>query len=253
MTLDFTLEKYRELCESMVENYKPVSVVSYLTIKPSENSIIVRHDVDRKPENALKMAKLEDDMGVTSTYYFRMQKGVFKPEIIKEIADMGHEVGYHYEVLDKAKGNFEEAIKIFEDELRRFREICEVKTVCMHGNPLTPWVNKDLWSRYDFKEFDIIGEPYISIDYEKVLYLSDTGRTWGAKFSLKDVKARGIDVKSTDDVIKLLKNRVSEDVCILTHPNRWSDNFGGWLVELLWQNVKNVGKFVLLALRGEET
>ena len=242
MTLDFTLEKYRELCEAIVENYKPVSVVSYLTIKPSENSIIVRHDVDRKPENALKMAKLEDDIGVTSTYYFRMQKGVFKPEIIKEIADMGHEVGYHYEVLDKAKGNFEEAIKIFEDELRRFRKICEVKTVCMHGNPLTPWVNKDLWSRYDFKEFDIIGEPYISIDYEKVLYLSDTGRTWGAKFSLKDIKAGGIDVKSTDDVIKLLKDRVSEDVCILTHPNRWSDNFGGWLVELLWQNVKNVGK-----------
>jgi len=201
----------------------------------------VRHDVDRKPENALKMAKLEDDLGVTSTYYFRMQKGVFKPEIIKEIADMGHEVGYHYEVLDKAKGNFEEAIKIFEDELNEFRKIYNVKTICMHGNPLTPWVNKDLWSRYDFKEFGIIGEPYISIDYGEVIYLSDTGRTWSGVYSVKGkIKTENLGIKNTDDLIKLIRDGQAQQMCILTHPNRWSDNYIDWITELLWQNIKNV-------------
>ena len=34
-----------------------------------------------------------------------MIKEVFKAGIIQAIEKMGHEVGYHYEVLDKAKGN----------------------------------------------------------------------------------------------------------------------------------------------------
>lgn len=243
--LDFTLEKYRELCEVILRNYEPLTVASYLMERPEGSVVILRHDVDRRPESALRMAELENDLGIASTYYFRMKRGVFKPEIIRKIAGMGHEVGYHYEVLDKAKGDFERAIKIFEEELERFRELCEVRTVCMHGNPLTPWVNKDLWERYDFREFGIIGEPYVSIDYNKVLYLSDTGRTWSAKFSLKDAKARGVNVESTDDVIKLLKSREADHVCILTHPNRWSDNFGDWLIELLGQSIKNVGKYLI--------
>ena len=168
MTLDFTLEKYRELCKAIVKNYEPLTVVSYLEDKPSGKTVIMRHDVDRKPENALKMAELESELGIKSTYYFRIKDGVFVPGIVKEIAEIGHEIGYHYEVLDKAKGDYNKAIKIFKEELKTFREICDVKTICMHGNPLSKWVNKDLWKRYDFKEFGIIGEPYLSIDYKKV-------------------------------------------------------------------------------------
>ena len=33
-----------------------------------------------------------------------------------------------------------------------------------------------------------------------------------------------------------------EQMCILAHPERWSDGFGAWLKELVWQNVKNIGK-----------
>ena len=61
----------------------------------------MRHDVDRKPENALKMAEIERQFGIFGTYYFRSTKEVFKAEIMQEIEKMGHEVGYHYEVLDK--------------------------------------------------------------------------------------------------------------------------------------------------------
>jgi hypothetical protein len=31
-------------------------------------------------------------------------------------------------------------------------------------------------------------------------------------------------------------------MCLLAHPNRWCDDFGGWTKELLFQNIKNVGK-----------
>jgi len=39
---------------------------------------------------------------------------------------------YICRILDKAKGDLEKAIKIFEKELNGFRKICDVKTICMH-------------------------------------------------------------------------------------------------------------------------
>ena len=116
---------------------------------------------------------------------------------------------YICQILDKAKGDLEKAIKIFEKELNEFRKICDVKTICMHGNPLSKWVNKDIWKKYDFRDFGIIGEPYLSIDYTRVLYLTDTGRKWNSRFSVKDVVGANVNqaiekMKSTDDVIRLI-------------------------------------------------
>jgi len=250
--MDFTIGKYRELCATIVESkYTALTFNQYFSLKNiPEKFIILRHDVDRKPEKALKMAELENGFGITATYYFRMKEEVFKPKILKEIANMGHEIGYHYEVLDKTEGNLEKAVRIFEEELEEFRKICNVKTICMHGNPLSKWVNKDLWKKYDFLDFGIIGEPYLSIDYTRVLYLTDTGRSWNSKFSVKDVVGANSQtsekIKCTDDVIRLINKWDSEQLSILTHPERWSDGFGAWLKELAWQNMINVGKAILV-------
>ena len=59
--MDFTHAKYEELCKAMVDSdCTPVSVCTYLEAQPNR-CIIIRHDVDRKPEQALKMAELEND------------------------------------------------------------------------------------------------------------------------------------------------------------------------------------------------
>jgi len=251
MSRDFTLQKYRELCDAIVENYLPMSVKSYLTKQPVQDYIaIIRHDVDKKPENALEMAKLEKEYNINSTYYFRMNKSVFIPEIIRKIAKMGHEIGYHYEVLDRAKGDFKKAITIFERDLKEFRKICDVKTVCMHGNPLTPWINAEIWKKYDFKKFDIIGEPYISIQDEGITYLSDTGRSWSEKFSVKDkINTNKLRIDNTDMLIKLIKSRKIKKLHILTHPNRWNDKYIEWTRELVVQNLKNIVKYIIISLR----
>ena len=242
--LDFTFAKYQELCLAILHTeYVPLTVQDYFGYS-SDKFIILRHDIDRKVENALKMAHLENELSIASTYYFRKTHDVFKPDIIKKISELGHEIGYHYEVLDKVKGDLELAIKLFEQELSEFRKLVDVKTVCMHGNPYAPWSNKELWREYDLEDFGIIGEPYLSIDYNKVLYLTDTGRTWNGKYSVYDVVdgSKFYKVKSTDDVINLIKSEKILQKCILAHPNRWNNEFGAWFKELVWQNVKNVGK-----------
>lgn len=245
--LDFTLTKFRKLCDVVESSeYDLLTVEECLSgTDKSEKFIIFRHDVDRKPEKALKMARIEKEYKIPATYYFRLIPNVFAPNIIRSIKKLGHEIGYHYEVLDKANGNFDEAIQIFKEELKEFQKICDVKTICMHGNPLSKWTNKDLWGKYDFEDFGIIGEPYLSIDYNKVLYLTDTGRAWNSsRYSVKDVVQtfNTEKIKSTDDIISLIEKETFEQVCILAHPNRWNDDIGAWLTELMWQNIKNIGK-----------
>ena len=145
--LDFTLRTYKKLLTRIINSsYEPITVARYLSGSDlPERFIILRHDVDRKPERAEKMAAIENELGIKSTYYFRKNSHVFKPDIIKPIPSMGHEIGYHYEVLDKAKGNIERARLFFKEELKLFKNIVDVKTVFMHGNPLTRWINRDFW------------------------------------------------------------------------------------------------------------
>ena len=121
---DFTLSGYKNLLKTLKNKcYEFLTVEEFFTCQvapsPNRSVIIMRHDVDRKPENALRMAKLEANLGVKATYYFRTIPKTFKPEIIKRIAGLGHEIGYHYECLAKNNGDCDEAINAFE-------KVCDV-------------------------------------------------------------------------------------------------------------------------------
>ena len=246
--MDFTLTKYKELCGVITDSeFTPLTVKKYLTEPTPRKVVILRHDVDKKTENALKMAKIEHDFGIDTTYYFRAIKKVFKPDIMKEIAGLGHEIGYHYEVLVRAKGDKKKAIELFERELTEFRRICDINTICMHGNSLSRWDNRDIWKQYDFKEFGIIGEAYLSIDFNKVMYLSDSGGCWDNRgFRIKDVAAsnrmQSLKIRNTNDEIALIKNNTVEKMCILAHPDRWNDSLSNWLYEFVSKKIRNNGK-----------
>ena len=92
---DFTLTVYRELMVAAVQSgYRVLTVKRYLDPEPVHPPfIILRHDVDRRAENALQMAELEVSLGVRSTYYFRFNRSVFRREIVKRIGELGHEIG----------------------------------------------------------------------------------------------------------------------------------------------------------------
>jgi hypothetical protein len=260
MVRDFTLTKYENLLQAIKKTaYSTCTVYDFLKNEPG-NCIILRHDVDRAVNRNLAMAKLEHSYGIKSTYYFRHIEETFRPDIILQMAEMGHEIGFHYEVMDKANGNTEKAIEIFKKELEDFRKITEINTVCMHGNPLKPWSNRDLWQKYSIKDFRLTGEPYLSIDYNKVFYLTDTGRTWAdLKIRVKDTidnpganeKSTLREISSTDDVIRLIQTEKMSQICLLVHPNRWCEDFGGWAKELLFQNIKNVGKAGIVWYRSK--
>ncbi|TGC11608.1 hypothetical protein CUN85_01435 [Methanolobus halotolerans] len=228
-------------------------------VSPVDKCIILRHDVDRAVDRNLAMARLEAKYGIRSTYYFRHVRDVFIPGAIQEVAELGHEVGFHYEVMDKAKGDKLKALEIFGKELEDLRQYADVTTACMHGNPLASWSNRDLWDDHDFRDFGIIGEPYFSLDYSRILYLTDTGRTWADRnIRVKDVLETPADclnasyckvIRNTDDVMDMIRREEVDRICILAHPNRWCDSIPGWTREMVMQNLKNIGKAGIIRYR----
>lgn len=250
---DFTLQVYRTLClELKVQVYETITFADYCSGSRSEKHVILRHDVDKAPGSALEMATLEEQLGLRTSYYFRFVDAGFDTETILNIADMGHEIGYHYEDLSVAKGSMQHAIELFKRNLSALRKLYPVKTICMHGSPLSKWDNRFLWEHYDYRDFGIIGEPYFDIDFNDILYLTDTGRSWnGLDTNIRDKVhswEHNLGFKYTKDIIDALQGRtLPTRVMLNIHPQRWHDRFAPWLKELLWQNAKNVGKRILIA------
>jgi len=99
---DFTINIYKRLLIALKkQGFFVITFDQYLTALSQAKFVILRHDVDRLPENSLKTAKLEHEFGIKGTYYFRSVPGSYDERIIKQIAELGHEIGYHYENLSE--------------------------------------------------------------------------------------------------------------------------------------------------------
>lgn len=247
--MDFSLAMYAEICK-VLRSHNVVTVQHYLSNKLDYPCIILRHDVDRDPQNALAMARLEYEYGIKSTYYFRYPH-TFNIIIMKKIFSLGHEIGYHYEVLDKAKGDFLKAITFFQEELDIFRKYFPVKTVCMHGNPLTKWDGRDIWHLFDFRDFGLLGEAFLSCS-DISIYLTDTGRNWNGANNFKDklqVKNEDTNYRSTIDVIQFLDVNKENCIYINCHPERWGSGPWGWAKAFIRDNLYNFAKKALILFR----
>lgn len=62
-----------------------------------EKCFFLRHDIDSDLKIAKKMFQIEQELGVQSTYYFRLS--TLDYNFMKQIHDFGSEVGYHYEEI----------------------------------------------------------------------------------------------------------------------------------------------------------
>lgn len=253
---DFTLDKYDRLCEIVSKSvYTNVTFQEYATSPRAETRcIILRHDIDEDCRYALDLARVEHEHRLRATYYFRVKKRAFCPDLVRQIADLGHEIGYHYETVDRCGGDMTKAIQLFEDELAELRRQFPVQTACMHGNPLTRHDNKDIWRYRTLRDFDLVGEPYLTLDYSKFAYFSDSGRSWSRDQSrkAKDVVAfsHGQQPRDTDDLMKIIADAKPENICILTHPERWPkstvDYGRRWFIDMAYNAAK---KLLLLARR----
>ena len=257
MMRDFTLAAYQRYLHILRESGAEFLTFSEFleNTKVAPSVVLIRHDVDRKPRNALRMARLEKSMGIKATYYFRDRKRIFIPEIVREIEQMGHEIGYHYECLSDADGNFEQAYLLFKAALAKYRSIANIKTISMHGSPLKPFDNRDLWNSNSgdalLKDLEILGEIYLAIDYTNIAYVNDTGRNWlSTKSNRRDKVSSNInaDFASQRDLEAYFKSP-DKIVVFQVHPERWSNTIAEWFVQLCLDYATNLAKVFFKLLR----
>lgn len=255
--MDFTLSKYMFLLKTLKTfGYRFLTYTEYLKSPAVQQVIVMRHDVDLLPSNSLRTAQIEYKLGIKGTYYFRIVPESWDERIIKEIADLGHEIGYHYESLTTCNGNIKAAYEDFVCNLEKLRLIVPVSTICMHGSPRSPYDSKDIWKQCSYKNLGIIGEPYLNTDFSEIFYLTDTGRRWdGYKVSVRDKidgyqeqwEKQGLTFHSTDGIINAIKRQtLPEKIMITVHPQRWNPMGITWIKELVLQNMKNAVKGIII-------
>jgi hypothetical protein len=227
----FDIYEYRVIMEAALRHgWRITGLKDFLACgRPEAKVLILRHDVDRRPGKALKLAEFEFKLNIRGTYYFRYSKKINPLKYMADIFALGHEVGYHYEVLSKAKGDINLAKAMAEKELADFRRVAPCLTACAHGAPFSRHSNNDLWPSGEWRGFGLLGDATHSMAGQGLAYLTDTGRQWNSgstRANLRDSLPGGEKItlpKQLTDFDDLFRTRLN-GIYLTIHPERWGFN-----------------------------
>lgn len=97
---DFTTDHYRQLLRLALKNYE---FTSYTDKEKTENFILWRHDCDYSLNRSLRLAQIEAEEGVKSTYFLLPHCDFYnllekrQSALIHEIIGLGHHIGLHFD------------------------------------------------------------------------------------------------------------------------------------------------------------
>lgn len=89
-------------------NLAPIRAAGDDSLAHGGSTLFLRHDVDVSLEHALDLARLEADLGVSSTYMVMTSAALYSVEdpasvsILRELISLGHEVGIHFDSVGDA-------------------------------------------------------------------------------------------------------------------------------------------------------
>lgn len=231
----FVYKEWERFCSNLYNlDVECITALEALGLsKTSSHYIIIKHDIETNLEKALHLALIENKFDIKATYYVQsyLLDDAKNVELLRVISELGHEVTYHYDVLDANDGDYKLAEEEFDQTLSKFSNIgLEVKTVCPHGNPIKErdgWSsNKDFFRKEHIRNkyssiVDIVISPEKFINRDMV-YISDAGFGWkkitdisnNDKSISDDLKLEGLD-----DVIALIDK--TKTVIVSAHPHRW--------------------------------
>lgn len=225
----FIYSKWEKFCKSVSLKHRCIRADQILEQATNVSWIVIKHDVETDVERALDIALIENRYGIKATYYIQSYLIKDNVSLLQKIAKLGHEVTYHYDVLDSNNGDYLVAKKEFEDTLSMFFN-CGfiVKTVCPHGNPIierSGWSsNKDFFRNTEIKAsfpeiLDIVVDLPTKITGE-FTYISDAGYGWKkiANINDNDINNKGDEKTSLTEVLSLA---TSNNLIISAHPHRW--------------------------------
>jgi hypothetical protein len=242
------LEEYRSFLQfALASNYMIASVIDYYDLKqnnqlPIDKKIIIcRHDIDTDSNTARDFLKIEKELGVKASYYFRLS--TLSPEIMTEIEEYGSEASYHYEEIatyckmhriKDPKSVYQEIEKIQSHFIENYCLIktqfsLKMRTVCSHGDFVNRYLkiaNTELLTSDVREKCGIECEAYDQVIKEGSISISDShAPTFWREESIFSAIKRGENI-----------------INFLTHPRHWrvshwentKDNFHRIIEDLLY-------------------
>ena len=207
---DFTLDNYRRIVELAKERY---TFIGYNEIKNKQSQVCLwRHDVDHSVEQALKLATIENQLGVSATYFIQLSSdyyNVFDPrvnKIIREIIDKNHKIGLHFHSAVYSIKNESELISKLSFERDTLEKLLDIDiNVFSFHNPTTELAGQPIASVFNEFEYAGMTNTYAEEIKEKYVYCSDSNGYWRHK--------------RLEDFLKERQPRIQ----VLTHPVWWQD------------------------------
>ena len=255
----FVYKKWESFCKRLAE--KGIKSIPAREVDGSiTNYLVLKHDVETDVGKAFSMAKIESKYGHRGSYYVQAylvndDKNV---ALLKEMQAMGHEISYHYDVMDSCKGDIDKAITEFDDNLELFEKNGFVlKTLCQHGNPVVDRVGYT--SNRDFFRNERVQKLYpelsdIMVDFKRkyeteYLYFSDAGRHFQLIYDPINndvIKSddKNLLYKDTDELFEALSS--DKGNIISTHPHRWTKSALEYVIKtFLFNVIKTMAKILI--------
>lgn len=220
--------------------------------------VVLKHDIENTVPKAYKMAEIEHRYGHRGTYYAHayLLDNPQNVKLLQKMQEMGHEISYHYDVMDSNHGNLDGAIKEFDANLKRFESLSfSVVTVCQHGNPVVERIGYT--SNRDFFRNRRVQALYpdiadIMVDYKEkyhtdYTYYSDAGRKFKMIFDPINNDVVNSDDKNVPyEDLKALLEALPDQAIISTHPHRWTDSALSYIVkDKAFKVIKSTAKLVI--------
>lgn len=176
--------------------------------------ILWRHDVEFSPYIALEMAKIEAKLGVKATYFFQTHAETYNlferavSDIALEVAELGHEVGLHFDshywgsggVGECVSGGVEWLVRCIGKDARYFDDCLEIRPRVFSFH-----CTDDFIKSCEAHDYGGLMNVYSDFFKTKFAYCADSTGFW---------RYERLDERLCDEKIRHLQ--------VLTHDAMWS-------------------------------
>lgn len=201
--MKFTYEEYIRLIDLLKDNN--YSFCHYLNCDKYDRHVILRHDIDFCLNKALKIARIDYENNISSTFFVLLSTdfyNIFSKEsccLIKEIKNLGHQIGLHFDEKRYNISNIKELIHWVKWESEILSNLLDtiIKVVSMH--------RPSKWILENDIQFDGMVNTYSKNFFSDYKYLSDSRMHW------------------KEDVFGVIASKRYKKLHILTHPFWYSN------------------------------
>jgi hypothetical protein len=148
-------------------------------------TVVNRIDIDGSVPRAERLGAIFARLGIKGSFFVRLHAREYNPfdfdnyRILRGLADAGHEIGYHSEIVDQAEIWGEDAAQCLVRDLAVMEAMLgrPVTGVASHGG-LTGYNNLDFWRTRAAADFGLLYEAYEETGnfalFNRSLYVTDS-------------------------------------------------------------------------------